>query len=653
MSGAAFAVARLLAVDPHGLGGVVLRGPPGPARDAWLAGFREMISCSDPLEGEYPSPARGRRWPRAAGSDEGLAEKGVMVDSEPAPQHPHPTRLRRATFSREREKEETAPWRRLPPCADEGRLLGGLDLAATLATGRPVAAPGLLAEADGGVLVVPMAERLGRSAAANLAAALDTGEVVTERDGLAGRAPARFAAVLLDEGQGDERVSATLIERLAFTCDLEARPAEEAAASIEADDIAAARRRVTSVQVPDEVVEALCATGLAFGVPSLRVATLALRAAKAAAALAGRDAVAKEDAELAAALVLAPRATRLPAAEDAPNEAEPEPPAPDAPEPPQPADAADTPPDEATPGESETKPLPDSVAEATKAAIPADLLAALAGAAGGAPRAAAGGKSGAPRQAATRGRPAGTRRGAPGGGRRLALVDTLRAAAPWQPLRRRAAQTETGKAEPGRVLVRREDFRIARYKQRTEAVTIVCVDASGSAALNRLAEAKGAVELILADCYVRRDQVALIAFRGAEAAIVLPPTRSLARAKRALAGQVGGGGTPLAAGIEAAALLADAVRRKGQTPLVVMMTDGKANMGRDGRPGRAAADGDARAAATAFRLSGTAAMVLDIAPRPAEQARRLATAMGATYIALAYADAGAMSRAAIAARPPS
>ncbi len=190
-------------------------------------------------------------------------------------------------------------------------------------------------------------------------------------------------------GRATSACPATLIERLAFTCDLEARPAEEAAASIEADDIAAARRRVTSVQVPDEVVEALCATGLAFGVPSLRVATLALRAAKAAAALAGRDAVTKEDAELAAALVLAPRATRLPATEDAPDEAEPEPPAPNAPEPPQPADAADTPPpDEAAPGESETKPLSDSVAEATRAAIPADLLAALAGAAGGAPRAA-------------------------------------------------------------------------------------------------------------------------------------------------------------------------------------------------------------------------------------------------------------------------
>ena len=238
--------------------------------------------------------------------------------------------------------------------------------------------------------------------------------------------------------------------------------------------------------MPDDVIEALCATGLAFGVPSLRVATLAVRAAKAAAALAGRDVVAREDAELAAALVLAPRATQLPAArEDEPGPEDEPPPEDDAPEP---AAAADTPPpDAAKPNETETQKLADTIAEATKAAIPADLLAALAGAAAGAPRVSPGGKSGAPRQAATRGRPAGTRRGMPGGGRRLALVDTLRAAAPWQPLRRRAA----GVMEPGRVLVRREDFRVARFKQRSEALTIVCVDASGSGRAQPLGRGQG------------------------------------------------------------------------------------------------------------------------------------------------------------------
>ncbi len=140
--------------------------------------------------------------------------------------------------------------------------------------------------------------------------------------------------------------------------------------------------------------------------------------------------------------------------------------------------------------------------------------------------------------------------------------------------------------------MRREDFRVSRFKQRSETTTVFVVDASGSSALHRLAEAKGAVELLLADCYVRRDSVALIAFRGRRAELLLPPTRSLVRAKRSLAGLPGGGGTPLAAGIDAALALADAMRRRGATPVVVPLTDGRANIARDGA-GRARAGADA------------------------------------------------------------
>src|SRR4029450_5166679 len=114
------------------------------------------------------------------------------------------------------------------------------------------------------------------------------------------------------------------------------------------------------------------------------------------------------------------------------------------------------------------------------------------------------------------------------------------------------------------------------FRQRTRTTTIFVVDASGSSALNRLAEAKGAVELLLADCYVRRDRVALLAFRGRGADLLLPPTRSLVAAKRGLGGLPGGGGTPLAAGIEAGLALADAVGRKGETPVVILLTDGRA-----------------------------------------------------------------------------
>ena len=116
---------------------------------------------------------------------------------------------------------------------------------------------------------------------------------------------------------------------------------------------------------------------------------------------------------------------------------------------------------------------------------------------------------------------------------------SLRAAAPWQPIRRR----ERTAVADHRIEVRADDLRVTQFKQRTRTTTIFVVDAPGSTALNRLAEAKGAVELVLADCYVRRDRVALLAFRGGGAELLLPPTRSLVRAKRSLAG-LPGGGTP-------------------------------------------------------------------------------------------------------------
>jgi magnesium chelatase subunit D len=193
--------------------------------------------------------------------------------------------------------------------------------------------------------------------------------------------------------------------------------------------------------------------------------------------------------------------------------------------------------------------------------------------------------------------------------------------------------------------VRRDDFHITRYRERRETTTLFAVDASGSAALHRLAEAKGAVELLLADCYVRRDRVALLAFRGPGCELLLPPTRSLARAKRSLAGLPGGGGTPLASAIDAAAALADSVRRRGETPVIVFLTDGRANIGRDGKGGRERAHADALAAASALRVMGLTAVLLDTSPQPQPAARQVADAMGARYLPLPHAGAAELSLA--------
>jgi magnesium chelatase subunit D len=378
-----------------------------------------------------------------------------------------------------------------------------------------------------------------------------------------------------------------------------------------------------------DVPAALTATALALGIHDPRAVLFALRAARAAAVLANRDSVSPEDAELAVRLVLAPRATQFPA-EDEPDQ-QPEPPTPD-------AANEDTPEPGPTPDD-----LKNLLVAAARAALPAGLLEALQ-LRDAARRRAAQGKSGARRNAATRGRPIGTRPGKLRDGARLAIVETLRNAAPWQPIRRR----ERPLGPP--IQVRAEDIRLRRLRHKAGTTAIFVVDASGSSALHRLGEAKGAVELLLADCYVRRDQVAVIAFRNAGAETLLPPTPSLVRAKRSLAGLPGGGPTPLGAGIEAAEKLAADQAKRGRTPLIVLLTDGRANVARDGTQGRPSAEADSLAAAAGIRASGVPTLLVDTAPRPHPFARRIAEAMGARYLPLPAADAARLSAAVAAAR---
>jgi magnesium chelatase subunit D len=193
---------------------------------------------------------------------------------------------------------------------------------------------------------------------------------------------------------------------------------------------------------------------------------------------------------------------------------------------------------------------------------------------------------------------------------------------------------------------------VRTLKPRTRSTAVFAVDASGSAALHRLNEAKGAVESLLAQCYVRRDQVALISFRGAGAEVLLPPTRSLARVRRELSALPGGGGTPLASGIALAEPMGAELRRRGDAPLLVLLTDGRANVSRDGVGGRARAEQEAFAAATAVGQRGLPILLVDIAPLPQERARLLARAMNAEYLPLPAAGAERLASA-VQARLPS
>jgi magnesium chelatase subunit D len=599
MQGDAATIAALFAVDPVGLGGVALRSPACDQRNQWLALLKNLLPAETPL-------------------------------------------------------------RRVPLNINDTALLGGLDLGATLQAGKPIALQGLLSQADGGVLILAMAERMSLSAAARFGSVLDTGLVALQRDGLDTSVKARLGLVALDEGASDdEQMPSALADRLAFRLLMGAQDEDEEGPDWTAEEVLNARQSLPQVTMDEEAVKALCAAALALGIDSLRASVFAVRVARAAAALAGSPSVEEEHIGVAARLVLAPRATRLPPPTPQDDQTEDTPEATENSEnpPPEPQAASDnleTENQDQNNTEEDTEDdlneapsLPDNLAElvleAAQAAIPAGLLASLKIGQLQRAKTPTSGSAGALQKNALRGRPVGARKGEPRAGQRINVLETLRAAAPWQKIRQR--QQPISADQKQRIVVRKEDFHVTRFRQSGQTTTVFVVDASGSSALNRLAEAKGAVELLLADCYVRRDSVAVLAFRGQTAELILPPTRSLARAKRSLASLPGGGGTPLAHAIDASMLLADQLRKKGETPIVVMLTDGKGNISRDGRPGRAQAATDALAAAAEMRLKGFSTLLVDTSPQAQDAAKHLAQVMGAQYLALPYAGANTLNQA--------
>lgn len=517
--------------------------------------------------------------------------------------------------------------RRIHPDLSDTQLFGGPDIAATLAEGRLVMDPGLAATPA--MLILPMAERCPPGLAARL------GQLLDQAGG--------HGLILLDEGlDDDEKAPAGLADRLAFHVDLDDTGYRSARVMLPAPgDLDAARAHLPRVQPGPDDITALVVLAARFGIDSLRAPCLALRAACAIAALDGRDTLCADDLREASELVYPARATLMPQEEE-PDQRDETPPDED------PDEAADEEPsDQAETDDESGSAIPEDIlVEAVRALLPPSLLDRVSGnapARGGASGAGAGNR----RKGNRRGRPLPSRPGTPDGRARIDVVATLRAAAPWQRLRQ--AQRATGLPKDQRVIIHPGDIRLRRFEDRSDRLLIFTVDASGSAAMARLAEAKGAVELLLVQAYARRDQVAVIVFRGKGAELLLPPTRSLVQAKRRLAAMPGGGGTPLAAGLNAALALGAQALGQGLSPALALLTDGRANVALDGAGDRPRAAEDAAKVSRQLRAQGLAGMVIDTANRPGDASAQLAALMGAKYLALPRADAQRISTAVAAA----
>ena len=508
----------------------------------------------------------------------------------------------------------------MPATVSVDRLHRSLSVARSLTEGRPIYQTGLLDDAQGRLIVVSGVERLRREVLTTLAVGLDESR----------RADAAIGLMAIDESRDlSEAVPTVLTERIAFRADLnDLRMQDVSVVDWSREDIEYIKTNMQACSVTDEDLTSIATACLSLGVTSMRVPVFCMHAARALAALDRRTKVMPEDITVGCQLVLLGRGQAVADAEPAPQpEQEPE----------AQSETSEPTPEDGTPdaeGEGDSQSMESKIIEAVMSA-PVQMMSAPSrqnkrGKAG------VSGRSGAHVLAFDRGRPDRPVRGQLDRGR-VDVLATLRAAAPMQTARRAAAGDQGLK-------VRKPDLRIKRFKRRKQSSVIFVVDASGSAAIHRMAEAKGAVERLLSQCYARRDLVSLISFAGDHANLALPPSRSLVRAQRQISDLAGGGATPLAHAVVEAYKLARSEQDRGRTPFLVFLTDGRGNISLDGTADRKqSADQVSRLARTLIK-GQFAAVYFDTSRRPDPRARQFGEDLGAQYQFLPNADSETVSR---------
>lgn len=540
-----------------------------------------------------------------------------------------------------------APFVELPLGATEDRVAGSLDLEKALKEGQARVKPGLLQQADGGVLYVDEVNLLPDPIVDLLLDAAASGRVVLERDGVSARSSARFLLLgSMNPEEGELRPqfldrfglcvevrgaadlaqrAETLRRRLAFELDPGAfcRTAEPEEQTFRLR-IARARERLGALALPDSLLALASALCAEVGVDGLRGDLALVKAARALAAWEEAERVGEAHLRTAARFALAHRKRRKPfeAVENVERETErffsdqkdkASGEAASEDERPQGRATPDT--GKAASGDARDED-PDASGSFSAGERPAPLQP-------GAGALALGLKlDGAERS--------GRRRSAEGG---QGKIRSSSSGAPDSALdlpgSLRAAGLRGVGQGGGAVELRPEDLRRVRRGGRGAARVLFAVDASGSmAAGRRLSLAKGAVLGLLNGSYQQRDEVALIAFRGEGPELLLPFTRDVAQAERSLRDVPTGGRTPLSGALRLASELA-----RGDDALVmVLFTDGRANVAASGGDPWA----EALEAAAALRVRLVAALVVDCETGTVRlgRAETLALQLGARCVGL-------------------